>query len=480
MRKGYLLILLIAILVIGTFFRLYHINDESLWLDEGITYYNSTAEDLGGVWDKTAELDQSPPFYYFVMHGYLEGFDENEFGFRLIPLIFGILTILFLYLLVSAMFEEEVGLYAAGLLAILPFHIGFSIESRMYGLLALEAVMAFYFLYKAMVTEKRGYGWWVFFILTSVIGLYTHNFFMFVLLALGFVYLLLVVESENRFGKFLMGFLSFLLIVFAYLPWLPNFLNQLKVDRYWMAENSLSEMKDYFLDFASGNEYVLIGFLSLSAVGIFWSFFRFRSLDYRKGVFGMWAMLLFLIVSLGAPLIYSLIFDPILKIRYVIYLVPIFIGLTGVGIYALRRFSIVFPILIFGVCAYLLVPWQASAYPVEIQEDYRGLVEKVLEKPAPIVPHSPSIAHVINFYGGERLDVYPFPYSDDLREYNIDETFKEKFLDLVKEYAAFYLVVTHTHENPPGLLYIWSDEKCENGYKIDVSGMELYYFEECN
>ncbi len=102
MNKGLALIILITILVFGSFLRLLHINDESLWLDEGITYYNSSGESYSEVWDKTADLDQSPPFYYFIMHTYLEIFGENEFGFRLIPVIFGILSILFLLLVLQS------------------------------------------------------------------------------------------------------------------------------------------------------------------------------------------------------------------------------------------------------------------------------------------------------------------------------------------------------------------------------------------
>jgi uncharacterized membrane protein len=479
MKKGLVLCILVGVLALGAFLRLNHLNDESLWLDEGITYYNSTGESYEAVWDKVAELDQSPPLYYFIMHTYLEVIGENEFGFRLIPLIFGILTILFLYLLIGAMFDEEAGLFAAFLLAVNPFHIGFSIESRMYGLMALEALMGFYFLYKAMYSGGRGYDWWLFFIGICIAGVYTHNFFFFVLLGFVFVYLLFLVGSEKKLGKFLMGIFSALVVVIAYIPWIINLTKQLSVERYWMAPNSWWDVKDYFLDFSNGSMYLLVGFLLLSVLGGAWTFFRRKVIDYKEAIIAAWALVIFVIIGMCAPLVYSLIFEPIMKIRYMIYLVPFFMGLAGLGIYAVRRFSMIFSCFILIGVVYVFIPWQASAYPVEIGEDFRGLVEIVNEKNASVVVHTPSIAHVINFYNVRGVEIIPFPNTDDLTLYNIDESDKSEFHKAIRGLPEFVLVVTHTHEDPHGLLYLWSDASCDESYEIGVEGMEVYYFSGC-
>ncbi len=472
MKKGLALTFLIAILVFGAFLRLGHLNDESLWLDEGITYYNSTALDYAGVWDKTAELDQSPPGYYFIMHTYLNVFGENEFGFRLIPLIFGVLSILFLYLLMAEMFDRESGLISAFLLAANPFHIGFSTESRMYVLLGLFALMGFYFLYKALKSDGAGWIYWLLFILSCIFGLYTHNFFAFVLLAFVFIFLLLIWDSNRRLVKFFLGIGSVALVVACYLPWLPNFLKQMEVERYWMAPNAVSNLKEYFLDFSNGNSYILIGFLVLAAIGVIWAMFR-------NSIFASLSLVLFLIIGIGAPLTYSLSFEPIMKIRYMVFLVPFWLGLVALGLNAVRKLSLVVQTAIIVLVIYTWVPWQASAFPIEYGEDYRGLVEVVLENPAPVVVHSPSITHVINFYNRGRFDLLPFPFSDDLNEYNIDENDKSKFRDLTRGLESFYLVITHSHENPHGLLYVWSDEYCDSSVGIDVQGMEVHYFDGC-
>ncbi len=479
MKKGLAITLLIAVMVFGAFLRLNHLNDESLWLDEGITYYNSTGESYETVWDKTAKLDQSPPAYYFVTHTFLEIFGEDEFGFRLISLIFGVLSILFLYLLIAEMFDPEAGLIAAFLLAINPFHIGFSMESRMYVMLGLFALTGFYSLYKALREDGYEFFWWFTFVLSCVVGIYTHNFFFFVLLPFAFIFLWQLFVAEKSFGKFLLGIFCAVLVIISYIPWFPNFIKQLEVERYWMAPNSFSNLKEYFLDFSNGSMYLLMGFLALCVIGVAWTFFRRRFIDYKEGIFAAFSLIIFLILGIGAPLAYSMIFEPIMKIRYMVFLVPIFMGLIALGIYAFRRLSIIFSTAILLGIVYLWIPWQVSAFPVEFGEDYRGLVEVITENEAPVVVHTPSIVHVINFYNKDRFDVYPFPFSDDLNEYNVDESHESKYRNLIRGFDSFYLVITHSHENPHGLMYVWSDEYCNSSYEIKVEGMEVHYFDKC-
>lgn len=480
MNKFLFYFLLIAVLVAGAFFRVNHINDESLWLDEGITYYNSSSDSFSGVWDKTAKLDQSPPGYYFITHTYLNLFGENEFGFRLISVVFGVLSILFLYLLCSEIFDKETGLYAAALLAVNSFHIGFSIESRMYVLLSLFSLIGFWSLYKALKHETRGYFWWILFSLSSIAGLYTHNFYAFVLLAFAAIFLLHIFTVEKKIGKLLMGILSAIIVVIAYLPWLPSFLAQLSVTRYWMAENSIMDIKEYFLDFTGQNAILLLVFIFLSIIALAWSIFAGKSERYKTDLMGSLSLFIFIIFAFSAPLFYSLKFEPILKIRYVVYIVPIFMAIVAFGLRGLQKYTVIIPICIILLISYFSYPLKGSAYPVEIGEDFRGLVEIIDKNPAPLVVHSPSITHVINFYNKGSFKIWPFPYSDNLNEYNIDENSKKKFFDLIRKFDSFYLAVTHSHENPYGLLKVWAESNCSENNQFELSGIELIYFSECS
>jgi len=481
MNKWLALTLLLVIIGFGAFFRLNHINDESLWLDEGVSYYNSSSDiGLSGVWNKTAILDQSPPAYYLIMHEYLKITGEDEFYFRLVPVIFGSISILFLFLLIGVMFNWEAGLFAAILLAINPFHIGFSMESRQYVLLSLESLAGFICLFKGITHKNSGLLWWFLFSIVSILGFYTHNFYFFIMLAFGFIYLLYWLFEEKKAIKFLMGMLSVLLIVLAYLPWIPSFLKQLSVERYWIADIGLADMKTYFLDYIGGSEIAAILILGLMLLGFLWGILSVKSDRYKFNVLGVIALCTFVGISLGAPLFYSMNFDTILKIRYTVYVVPIILGLAGYGLYAFRKASLVLPIFIILLLIFISKPWELSVYPMEIGEDFRTLVKIVNNNPAPLIVHSPSTAHVINFYNTGNFGVHPFPNSDDLRFYNIDEKSKENFMDLIFKFDHFYLMTSHSHENPLGILKKWSEEKCGEGENIEIRGMELNYFDECS
>lgn len=484
MKKGTIWTILIAILVLGGFFRILNINAESLWLDEGVTYYNSISEDgYSGVWEKTAALDQSPPGMYFLYHDALNIFGENELVFRLIPVAFGVLSILFLYLLMAEMFEPEVGLIAAALLAINPFHIGFSIEARQYVLLSLEALIGMWALFKATKGEERSYGYWLVFALSAIAGLYTHNFYFFVAFAIaGIFFLFLQISEEHRWAKFLMAFLSGVVAIGVYGPWIPSLLRQLSVDRYWMADVTVMDLKNYFMDFAGGNDLVLYGLLGLSVIGFIWVLSAVRELEYKKMVLSVFSLIGFILLSLGVPFLYSVYAEPVLKIRYVVYVVPVFLALAGLGIFYFRRFSMVFPAVIFAGLFAIWTPWQVSAYPIEIGEDYRGLVEIVENDPAPILVHTPSMAHVINFYASEEQIVAPYPNSDDLTQYAIIESEEEKaeYQDYISNFESLYLVISRSKEQPGGLLYIWTDAKCSSNVKKSIDGLEVWHFTGCS
>lgn len=477
MKKVWVKTLLIFILALGFFFRLNHINEKSLWLDEGITYYNSSGS-LIEVWDKTAELDQSPPGYYFVMHGYLEIFGENEFGFRFISVIFGLLSIYFLYLLVQDIYSSEAGLFAAFLLAINPFHIGYSNEARMYVLLPLLSLIGLFLLFRAMKFEK-GYRYWFLLILTSAFGLYTHNFYFFVLLGQFFVFIVLLFSGKNKLRKSLNALVSAILVLLLYLPWIPNLMHQLDVNRYWMGENSIWDLKYYLLDFFNGNKYALLGTIFLIVLGIVMQFIK-KSKYQQPKIRETAALILFFVLSFGAPLAYSLLFEPILKIRYVIYVIPILLALSGLWIASIKRYFRYFCIPIMLMFFFIWSPWKISQFPREIGEDFRTLANIVEKYPAPLIVHTPSSAHVLKFYLPENLNIKPFPNSDDLREYEIPNELKNDYLKYIENIDSFYLAISHSHEKENGLLEEWSRSACKNEREIEINQIAVHYFGDCN
>ena len=96
MEKKWLIILLIIICV-GSFLRIYKLSNQSFWIDEAAAIQKSS---------KLPSLDNfkswvipwmSPPFYNLLLHFWIILFGESEFAVRSLSVIFGILTILVVY-----------------------------------------------------------------------------------------------------------------------------------------------------------------------------------------------------------------------------------------------------------------------------------------------------------------------------------------------------------------------------------------------
>jgi len=137
---------LLAISVLGLFLRIYHLGKESLWGDEVYSFGVANNANVFGIIKVAALYDNHPPFYYIILHyGGIKLFGTSEFAVRFPSLIFGVLAIPMIYLLGRRLFNEEVGLISALILAISPFNVEYSQEARMYSLLLFLALLSMYF-----------------------------------------------------------------------------------------------------------------------------------------------------------------------------------------------------------------------------------------------------------------------------------------------------------------------------------------------
>ena len=130
---------LAAILALGGLVRLYGIGAKGLWLDEAFSIWmarHPLADMLGWV----ARIDQHPPLYYILLHGWL-ALGDGEAQVRALSALCSVLTIPVIYLLGRRLGDHATGLLAALLLAVSPFHVHYAQEARMYALLGLEAAL---------------------------------------------------------------------------------------------------------------------------------------------------------------------------------------------------------------------------------------------------------------------------------------------------------------------------------------------------
>jgi hypothetical protein len=145
-------LLLLLMTVAGAILRMLQIGSKGLWLDEAFSVW------LG--WQPVPDMlawllhvDQHPPLYYTLLHFWM-GLGDDAATVRAFSAWAGTLTIPAIYLLGRRLAGRNVGLLAALILALAPFHVRFAQETRMYTLLTLNATLAMWALAR-LLTDPR-------------------------------------------------------------------------------------------------------------------------------------------------------------------------------------------------------------------------------------------------------------------------------------------------------------------------------------
>ncbi len=218
---------MVMILLLGAFLRFYNIDRNSLWADEigQVIVATKNIQDL--IVGVSGHL--SPPLDYLIMHFFLKFAPANELFIRIPAAIFGIASILFIFLLGKQLYSAKIGLISAFLFAISPFDIYYSQEARMYSSFLFFTLVSFYTFIRFVETRKKYFFPWI---LSGILLIYTHYFGFFVLLV-QFIFLstkiiisrkLKIGNIDSSFiGRFIIGYI---IIGLSFLYWLDIFLKQ--------------------------------------------------------------------------------------------------------------------------------------------------------------------------------------------------------------------------------------------------------------
>ncbi len=145
------------IILLALCLRLYRLDGQSLWADEG----NSAALAARSLTTITrgAARDIHPPLYYYILHFWVRILGRSEIALRSLSALTGTALVFVTYLLGGELFKRRVAFIACFLAAISPFHIYYSQETRMYILAALWSALAILFFLRLMKSRLAvGFG----------------------------------------------------------------------------------------------------------------------------------------------------------------------------------------------------------------------------------------------------------------------------------------------------------------------------------
>jgi len=185
---------LLAIVLIGLFLRVYNLATQSFYWDEVFSAVTAQLT-LPRIVAATAH-DVHPPLYFFILHYWVALFGASDFTIRFLSLLFAVLAIPMVYLLGRHLFDKEVGLVGAFILAFSSFNIQYSQEARMYTLMLFLTLISMYFFVRFV--ERTSLAISVGYVLSTVLLLYTHVFGLLVVFAQNVYLVTLVLFSPDR------------------------------------------------------------------------------------------------------------------------------------------------------------------------------------------------------------------------------------------------------------------------------------------
>jgi len=145
-RRLGMLMILSAIILLALGLRLYRLDAQSLWNDEGSSVALAQ-RDLPTI-TRNAAGDIHPPLYYYLLHFWVSLAGHSEFALRSFSALAGVALVGGTYLLGRRLFGLPTAIIAALISALSPFQVYYSQEARMYIFVSLFGLLS-------MITYER-------------------------------------------------------------------------------------------------------------------------------------------------------------------------------------------------------------------------------------------------------------------------------------------------------------------------------------
>jgi len=344
LMEKYPLVPVAALFCFGLILRFATVGQDPLWTDEAI------AMDFAGAsWDDLVMgllYDASPPGSYLLFKQWSR-FTVAPFEVRYLSALVGALTIPVTFLIGRKLFDARVGLFAALLLAINPYHFYYSQEIRYPALFTLFCALQIWAFIR--LVQRKDWASTFFFILFTVIAGWIQYFVYFLLLA---ELVWIVINQKEWAGGFLKIFFTLWAIFFAVLPTYVFLIPQLiagKPDRvmvpvykaiyfalaFFVAGGSESHLPS--LNILAGLHPIDDGMIYIAALSLLIApyivfFILGAVVQWKRGKGKSTALFLFLFTLLLFISVSR--FMPIFRPKYLLPLMPLYVIIIAAGVFS--------------------------------------------------------------------------------------------------------------------------------------------------
>lgn len=383
------LITLVIIVLIASFLRLYGLEVQSLSNDELSSWRQSSYENLSDVIQKGVRPDVHPPGFQILLYFVERIVGDSVWALRIPSVIFGVLSVIVIYLIGLRLFSMGEALISAALLAVLWFPVFYSQDARSYSMVLLFTLVSSYFLIsvieelreksKIRIPTAIGY------IASAIILAYSHYFGLYMVALQGaFAFVLFILKPR----RLIYVLALFGVVCLVYVPWLPVMREHLSKgpiwiespDRYFIREmykylqytcNKSRMIKNYFATI-----YLLLLIHMYSDINRNPTYKNIKNILLSKET----ALFLWLIVPFAGAYILSRVSTPVLTQRNMIIILPAACLLIGRSLMRIPMKHYIRAILVSAgilyLIYYLIFPMQYYQRPVKCQ--FREAVQFVL------------------------------------------------------------------------------------------------------
>jgi len=440
-------IFIISILILAAFLRLYHINYQSLWLDEIHTINEADpALTLKELYQVLCSTDPHPPLYFLLARSAFYLFGHTALTLRLLSAVLGIAGVWSIYILGKELYNKKAGLIAALLLAVNHFHIYYSQDGRPYPLLFLCTTISFYFLVRFIKNPT-----WRSSVLYGVFAglmLYSHLFSLFALCSQCAILLYFIIRPYSHpvtaKKMFLYCITSGVVIIIMYLPCFEILHQAASRTSFWIPKPKYDVYIDLIKEFF-GNYDVQLFFAGIALLFFFIALRNEKLKKTQPAILKLCGIVLltWIIITLLIPFVKSYIGLPVIVSRYFINILPAIIVLISIGILQFKN-----EVLRYAITCILVV---LSLYNIFILKRFYDTINKTQFREATnfIIKNNTEKAPVVSSLGW----YMPFYLKNGHNDYTlIYESLEDHVAGMIKDNSkikAFWYIDAHNRPYNP-------------------------------
>jgi len=399
----------LLILSLGIFLRFYDLQGESL---QGVEYQMPRIVSCYNFVEKVENFPKEkypvytsilkniiswayihPPVYYYCCR-LIKFAMDNDATYRIPSTLGGVFSIIFIYLLGTALFGSGAGLLASFLFTISPFNIYYSQYAHSYGLLTFFCLAAMYFFISWLKTNKKIY--WFLMLIFNILSIYTHVLAYFIILAqiIYFLHFRKAYAGHKKLFIFASG-----LLFLAWLFWVPVLIDNFRSGQACEPQPEtglplLAHLARFIVYFSWGYSWhnfgspilksaLMSGLLLFMGILLFFFPLLYSLRSIKKNKKQIWFLLYYLALVFLCHLIFLKNMGRF-RVEYMSYLLPAFICLVTKGLLDLpKKIRIIFISLItfFSILSlnnyyrpYIFVPFKQAARFIENKEGAKGII----------------------------------------------------------------------------------------------------------